>query len=221
MSDPVVEPELSPEETKIEELQKIFDELEQKTRIQQRQIEKEHYSSKEPILRQRNEAINAIPQFWKNLVTRDQDLRQSLSEEDLDIWGFVTDLWIEEDWEGPDDFKMILTLAEGNEYFTNTKIEKSYKYDFEKDEWTIKGTELKWKEGKDLSKQNKDLDAKLEQEGAVFSPDENIVSHWFGYWNSEQDSDDIAEFIRTEVWPAPGRFYASPYEDDDVEEGDE
>ncbi|KAJ8502005.1 hypothetical protein ONZ45_g11941 [Pleurotus djamor] len=103
-----------------------------------------------------------VPNFWLTVLMGHPGLMETISERDGEALKSLTDITIEYlPTEGPESkpgFKLVFSFAE-NEFFENKKLEKTYIYqeevgysgDFVYDRAI--GTEIKWKAGKDLTKE--------------------------------------------------------------------
>ena len=100
------------------------------------------------------EGIAGIPDFWTKCIKNNKMLGQLVKERDVEVLEKVTDLNIDESLvEGKKVRKVTLTFAE-NDYFTNEELSVSVKYKDDNDDevaCTI-GTEIHWKDGKDVTK---------------------------------------------------------------------
>jgi len=146
---------LSPEEKKIEEVQKKIDNLEEIIGQEIRKIEEKYGEQKNSLLRERNEAIKAIPNFWKTTIEKHVEIVDWFSDTDLEILEFIEDLFVDELFEFADGFKITMMFKDGNPYFSNKSIHKSLTYNKEKDEYEMESSKIDWKEGKNLAEENK------------------------------------------------------------------
>jgi len=188
--------------------------LEEKIALEIRETEKKFADQRNTVLRERNEVIRAIPNFWKKTLENHDVLASYLTPSDLDIFDYVVDLFVEELYDNMDAFKVILTFKDGNPYFSNKSIFKAFRFNKEKDAFDIEATKIQWKEGKNLAQQNKDIETNVEKANADATvEDEDFQFHWFGHWETEDGDDEVSEYIREDIWEVPGKIYRASIAD--------
>ena len=110
----------------------------------------------EKNLSEEDKAIKGIPNFWLSALRNHEGLSELITERDENALEYLTDIrlvYLEDSTPG---FKLLFDFAE-NPYFENETLEKTYHYqnelgyagDYIYDRAV--GTEIKWKEEKDLT----------------------------------------------------------------------
>jgi len=197
----------TPEEEKVEVFQKKIDVIEEKLAEEYREIERKYAAERDSLLRERNEAIKSIPDFWKKVFER-HPITEFFSEVDFEILESLVYLEVQELYQVVDGYKLILGFKDGNKYFTNKEITKSFQWNKEKEKYDVEATKIQWTEGNDLSDDNKKLEAEEEQENGAEEEDD-LVFHWFGSWE-DQEEDEVFESIREDIWSQPGKIFRTP-----------
>ncbi|GAA6008411.1 NAP domain-containing protein [Rhodotorula paludigena] len=105
------------------------------------------------------QAPKGIPEFWLTALKNHLGLSELITERDEEALKHLVDIRVAYPAEqGKSGFTLVFEFGEGaKEFFENTKLEKTYYYqdevgyegDFVYDH--AEGTEIKWKEGKDLT----------------------------------------------------------------------
>jgi len=216
--------QLSPEEKRIEEIEKRLEEVIDKQSQEQREIEKKYSVEKIALNKERAEAIKAFPKFWSTTLKKHY-LSSYLNEQDLEILDYLEDLWVEELYEFLEAFKITLTFKADNPYFSNATISKTFKFNKLREAYDVEATKIDWKADKNLAEQNKKVEALEEQEPAKQNPEEEgdeLEYSWFGDWEAvgveDEEDDEVAQFIREEVWNEPFKIYRALIIDEDDDE---
>ncbi|CAI8022785.1 Protein SET [Geodia barretti] len=100
-----------------------------------------------------------------------------------------------------------------NPYFENEVLSKEYALDTN-GESMIKGTEIKWKPGKNITEKSV-AESKGRKRGH-----EDIGSFFLWFCDLDPSSDEPAELIKDDIWPNPLQFYLGGDQSVEVEEGD-
>jgi len=212
----MAEKELSPEEKKIEEVQVKLNEVEEKLALEIRALEQKFAEQRIPLLKERSEKIKAIPSFWKKAMEKHDMIASYLTEEDFEILSNLEDLEVEELYDVVDGYRITLRFSKDNEFFTNTTLSKSFKYNKEKEGYDVEATKVEWKEGKNLAEHNKKTEEEVEK--GADDDDKELSYHWFGQWESlglDDGNDEIAEYIREDIWEDPLKIFTLVLDDDD------
>jgi len=153
------------------------------------QITKKYNQKKIPFYKQRAEIVKKIPNFWATTLLN-HSLSNIFNEDDRKILEYLQDLEVEDD----DVDSFIITMRfKPNPWFTNEILRKHIaSVDGEPE---IKPIPINWKEGKDPSKKGTDNEK------------ESFFDMWFISPSPNDFQDQIAEIIRDEIWPNPGKYY--------------
>ncbi|QRV76943.1 Nucleosome assembly protein (NAP) [Ceratobasidium sp. AG-Ba] len=120
-------------------------------------VAKEEREEAEKNLSESDKAIKGIPEFWLTVLRTHDGLSGTITDKDEQALAFLTDIRLEYLPDSTPGFKLLFDFAP-NPYFENTVLEKTYHY---QDELGYSGdyiydravgTEIKWKEDKDLTK---------------------------------------------------------------------
>ncbi|KAG8755892.1 hypothetical protein FRC12_010745 [Ceratobasidium sp. 428] len=111
----------------------------------------------EKNLSEEDKAIKGVPNFWLTVLRNHEGLAQTITEKDEAALESLKDIRLEYLPNSTPGFKLLFDFAE-NPFFENTILEKTYHYqdelgysgDYIYDKAV--GTEIKWKEDKDLTK---------------------------------------------------------------------
>jgi len=213
-----IDPEDAVVDDKVQSLETIQDEIEKlndEATEEILQVERKYNAKRKPYYKRRNEIIREIPDFWLKVFTSHEMLTSLLDENDQAVFKYLKELTVEDHDDVKSGYKISLTF-DPNPYFKNSVLTKEFRYD--KDgELKVIPTNIEWKEGKDLTKRPPAKDTK----GKRQRDDE---SESFFTWFSPEDQDlELAEIIKEDLWPNPGKYYLglAEEEEDEQEEAEE
>lgn len=212
----------------IEELEDELNQIEDKQSEAIIKLEQEYVTQKVPVYEKRAEQIKKIPQFWYKAISqhpqiycliedRDQEALQSLTEvyvncvsKDLPS-GQICEHTGEE---GVKTLNFAITFKfSANAFFENTEITKSF-YQLG-EEVVSENTEIKWKEGKNLTQ----MKNKVENGNAAAGGDDEGES--FFAWFSDHDNadqDETADVIKDDLYLHALNYYLNEDDSEDEEE---
>ncbi|EAU87151.2 nucleosome assembly protein I [Coprinopsis cinerea okayama7 len=112
----------------------------------------------EPLPKDATPSTDGIPEFWLTALRNHIGLNELITDRDADALKHLTDIQLEYTADGKPGFKLLFHFTP-NDYFENDVLEKTYYYqekvgyggDFVYDRAI--GTDIKWKEDKDLTKE--------------------------------------------------------------------
>merc|ERR1712179_12331 len=200
------------DEELFETVNKVQEQLEQvneKASEEILKVEQRYNKQRRPLFASRQAAIEKLDKsakdngerFWARALANHPFLAPMMTNEELQIMKTLTKIEVEEDDDIKSGFSIRFHFAQ-NEHFANDVIEKKFHID---GEGVVKNetTEIKWKKGKNIT-ENKDVDAE------------------FITWlqeTSEDNTDDVADLIKDDLWQNPGQYYLG-IEDSDEEDDD-
>ncbi|CAH1265504.1 SET [Branchiostoma lanceolatum] len=178
-------------------------------------VEQKYNKLRKPFFEKRNDLIQKIPNFWVTAFVNHPQVSALLTEEDEECLHYLTKLEVEE-FEDIKSGYRIKFFFDDNPFFENEVIEKEFHlgssdYDPVGDP-ASKSSEIKWKEGMDLTKRNKEI---TKQGRKRLHEEPRSFFFWFTD-NTDASCDDIAEVIKDDMWPNPLQYYLVP--DVEVEE---
>jgi len=176
------------------------------------QVERKYNGKRKPYYKRRNDIIREIPGFWLKVFTSHEMLTALLDENDQAVFKYLKELNVEDHDDVKSGFKISLTF-DPNPFFKNTALSKEFRYDKDGN-LTVIPTPIEWKEGKDLTKKT----PKDASRGKRHREDE---SESFFTWFSPEDQDlELADIIKEELWPNPGKFFLG-FAEEELEEAEE
>jgi len=126
-------------------------------------MEKEELESVEKKWNEKNpnSGVAGIPDFWLNVLRGASGINEMVQEQDVPILKHLTDITCSID-EEPKSYTLHFHFSQ-NEYFTNSVLDKFYEISTGIDEKSpfdyegpvvisVKGTEINWKDGKNVTK---------------------------------------------------------------------
>ncbi|XP_019633375.1 PREDICTED: protein SET-like isoform X3 [Branchiostoma belcheri] len=178
-------------------------------------VEQKYNKLRKPFFEKRNDLIQKIPNFWVTAFVNHPQVSALLTEEDEECLHYLTKLEVEE-FEDIKSGYRIKFFFDDNPFFENEVIEKEFHLgssDFDTvGDPASKSSEIKWKEGMDLTKRNKEI---TKQGRKRLHEEPRSFFFWFTD-NTDASCDDIAEVIKDDMWPNPLQYYLVP--DVEVEE---
>lgn len=164
-------------------------------------VEQEYNKKRRPIYANRNAIISTVPRFWQRCLALHPGLANLLTQEDVDVLAFISELDVEDFDDIKSGFRVVLKLAPGNPFIENEVLTKEYHYG---DDGSVKVTpaEISWREGHAPAAPS--LGGKRRK-----GP-----SYTFFLWLASADvdpagatPDQIAEALKEEIWPNPLKYY--------------
>ncbi|GJJ78970.1 hypothetical protein EMPS_11329 [Entomortierella parvispora] len=153
-----------------------------------------------PIYEKRRAVIEKIPNFWTSVFMNNMTLTQIIEPADIPALEHLTDLWVKWDSKDARAYDLTFTFSE-NPYFSNKELVK--KVTFNGEEQVTTPTEIKWKEGKDLTiKDNK------RKKG-----EDNVSDSFFSIF--QDDDVTLLDYISNELFAEAIHIYANGGDDDD------
>ncbi|XP_066284394.1 protein SET-like isoform X2 [Branchiostoma lanceolatum] len=181
-------------------------------------VEQKYNKLRKPFFEKRNDLIQKIPNFWVTAFVNHPQVSALLTEEDEECLHYLTKLEVEEFEDiksgyrcSPVTYLGIKFFFDDNPFFENEVIEKEFHLGSSGDP-ASKSSEIKWKEGMDLTKRNKEI---TKQGRKRLHEEPRSFFFWFTD-NTDASCDDIAEVIKDDMWPNPLQYYLVP--DVEVEE---
>jgi len=218
----VLEQEFDKEtQTALEEIdtcQNDIDALNEKASEEILKVEQKYNKLRKPYFGKRNEIISRIPKFWLTAFINHPQLSTIIEEDEEDALKHMNKLEVEEYEDIKSGFKIIF-FFETNPYFENESLVKEYQLDSKGDPTSL-SSEIKWKEGFDLT-------ARAAQRAAVAkgaARKRKLETRTFFTWyadNEDPSNDDVGEIIKDDLWPNPLQSFLVPDLEVDGEEEDE
>ncbi|KAI4346418.1 hypothetical protein L6164_007315 [Bauhinia variegata] len=201
----------------LEKLQQVQEEIEQVSEEESEkvlEIEQKYNEIRKPVYDRRNEIIKTIPDFWLTAFLSHPTLSDLLSEEDQKVFKYLDSLYVEDFKDMKLGYTITLNFKE-NPYFENTKLTKTLAF-FDDEPTKITGTDIKWKEGMDVSN-----GVNHEMKGNKRLLAEESFFSWFSESQEEaiELTDEVAEMIRDDLWPNPLKYFNNDADEDS--DGDE
>ncbi|KAG0050249.1 hypothetical protein BGZ83_004991 [Gryganskiella cystojenkinii] len=150
-----------------------------------------------PIFEKRRAIIAQIPNFWTSVFMNNMSLTQVIEPTDIPVLEHLTDVWVKHDHKDARNYDITFTFSE-NPYFTNKELVK--KITFHDGEQKTAPTEIKWKEGKDLTANNKR------------KKDEDAADSFFTIF--QEDDVTLLDYIANELFSEAMHIYANGGDDD-------
>jgi nucleosome assembly protein 1-like 1 len=126
-----------------------------------------------------------VPGFWKTAMRNSEELIRSITDEDAKVLEYLTDIR-KENLEGR-NYRLVFKFAP-NEYFTNQELTKTIKMSEGVDEYNeTEGTEIDWKEGKNITKKIIKKKQKNKKTKAVREVTKTVdIDSFFNYFKSNK-----------------------------------
>lgn len=206
----------------IDSSQNDIDALNEKASEEILKVEQKYNKLRKPHFDRRNEIIAKINNFWITAMVNHPQISLLIDEEEEDCLHFLTKMEVEEFEDIKSGYRIKLYFDQ-NPFFENDMLMKEFHLGGEPKSTS---TEIRWKNGMDLTKRVKES-AALQRRKRGFEP-----KNFFTWFTDHVDpsSDDIAEVIKDDLWPNPLQYYLVPDIDgngideegsDDDDEGEE
>lgn len=202
----------------IDTCQNEIDGLNEKASDEILKVEQKYNKLRKPYFDKRNEIISRIPKFWLTAFINHPQLSTIIEEDEEDALKFLNKLQVEEYEDIKSGFK-IKFFFETNPYFENSELVKEYQLDSKGDPTSV-STDIKWKEGYDLT-------ARAAQRAAVAKGAQRkrkLETRTFFTWytdNEDPSNDDVGEIIKDDLWPNPLQYFLVPDLEVEGEESEE
>lgn len=199
----------------IDSCQNEIDQLNEKASEEILKVEQKYNKLRKPYYEKRNDLIRKIPNFWVTAFVNHPQISAVLDEEEEECLHYLTKLEVEEFDDIKSGYRIKFHFDE-NPFFENDVIVKEFHLSNSGDmesaamaDPTSTSTEIKWKEGMDLTKTVSAAGG--EKGGARKRPHSapRTFFTWFGD-NSDASTDDIAEVIKDDMWPNPLQYFLVP-----------
>jgi len=203
----------------MDQIQQDVDRLNQQASEEILKVEQKFNKLRSPYFEKREVQTEKIPHFWAWVLLNHPQFSCLLSETDEKIFmTYLTKLVVKDVEKEATGFSINFHFSE-NEYFENKVLSRTFAMG-EDGEQLFSGTEIKWKEGQELTKKPEDPNseeavAKYPTFFEWFSEDDNP--------NSMLAADEFGEIIKEDIWANPLQYYllSEEEEDEDEEEIDE
>ncbi|CAG2165218.1 unnamed protein product [Oppiella nova] len=215
------DPETQKTLEEIDATQNEIDSLNEKASEEILKVEQKYNKLRKPFFEKRNELIAKIPNFWVTAFVNHPQISAILDEDEEECLHFLSKLEVEEFEDIKSGYRIKFYFDE-NPYFENDLLEKEFHLGAGGDP-ASKSTQIKWREGSDLSKRLQDQqnaynknesDSKTSRKRQLEFP--RTFFTWFTD-HGDASADDIAEVIKDDMWPNPLQYFLVP--DIEVENG--
>jgi len=196
----------------IDGCQNEIDALNEKASEEILKVEQKYNKLRKPFFEKRNDLIKKIPNFWVTSFVNHPQISAILDEEEEECLHYLTKLEVEEFDDIKSGYRLKFHFDE-NPFFENETLVKEFHLSTSGDP-TSTSTEIKWKDGMDLTKVAEEAAA---QEKGKKRPLQ-MPRTFFGWFTDNHDAgaDDVAEVIKDDMWPNPLQYFLVP----DIEMGD-
>lgn len=198
----------------IDACQNEIDALNEKASEEILKVEQKYNKLRKPYFEKRNELIKKIPNFWVTAFVNHPQISAILDEEEEECLHFLSKLEVEE-FEDIKSGYRIKFYFDDNPYFENEVIVKEFHLGSSGDP-ASQSTPIKWKEGMDLTKRQKERQAQMKNNRKRAHEQLRTFFTWFAD-HGDASADDIAEVIKDDMWPNPLQYFLVP--DIEVENG--
>jgi len=210
----------------IDTCQNDIDAMNEKASEEILKVEQKYNTLRKPFFDKRNDIIKKIPKFWLTSFINHPQLSGIIEEDEEDALQYLSKLEVEEFEDIKSGYKINFHF-DTNPYFENDILCKEYQLDGKGDP-TSTSTDLKWKDGFDLT-------AKAAEKAALQKGQRKrkLENRTFFSWycdNEDPSNDEIGEIIKDDMWPNPLQYFLVPdlevenvedEEDDDLGEEEE
>jgi len=204
----------------IDQIQQDVDRLNHQASEEILKVEQKFNKLRNPYFQKREVQTGKIPKFWAWVLLNHPQFSCLLSEVDEKIFlDHLTKLSVEDVEKEATGFSINFHFSE-NEWFSNEVLSKTFAMG-EDGEQVYTGTEIKWKEGKELTRKPEDPNC----EDAVAK-----YPSFFEWFTAEEAdnpmlaADEFGEIIKEDIWANPLQYFlmtSDEEEDEDEEEIDE
>jgi len=198
---------------KIDEIQNEIDKLNEAASEEILSVEQKYNKLRQPYFSKRSELIEKIPNFWVTAFINHPQVSALLSEDDEEALQYLTKMEVSEFEDIKSGYKINFYFSD-NPYFEDKCVFKEYHHN-DLGEPTSKGSEIKWKAGKDLTGKN---NAKTGQKRG--HDEQETFFSWFSDHN-DAGADELGEVIKDDIWPNPLQYFLASEAEEDDELGEE
>lgn len=193
----------------IDEVQNEIDRLNEQASDEILKVEQKYNKLRQPHFLRRSELIEKIPNFWVTAFVNHPQVSALLNEEDEEALQYLTRVEVQEFEDIKSGYKISFHFEE-NEYFENGVVSKEFHLN-ETGEPSSKSTAIKWKPGKDLTRQPSPQKPGKKR---THSDQQESFFSWF-LDHTDAGADELGEVIKDDIWPNPLQYYlASEMEED-------
>ena len=132
---------------RVSEIEQKLSQLDREQAIEEAELELKFDLTKAPLLKQRNECLEAIPDFWSTALQNHALFAMAIDEQDLDLLSHLKSIEVERPKTNFRHFKIIFHFKP-NAYLEDEKLIKEFTSD--DGEMTFINHPIKWKEGQCL-----------------------------------------------------------------------
>ncbi|XP_076339334.1 protein SET-like isoform X2 [Tachypleus tridentatus] len=208
------DPETQKSLEEIDACQNEIDALNEKASEEILKVEQKYNKLRKPFFEKRNDLIKKIPNFWVTAFVNHPQISAVLDEEEEECLHYLNKLEVEE-FEDIKSGYRIKFFFDDNPYFENDVIVKEFHLGSSGDP-ASQSTTIKWKEGMDLNKKQKERQAQMKNNRKRGLELPRTFFSWFSD-HGDASADDIAEVIKDDMWLNPLQYYLVP--DIEVENG--
>ncbi|XP_013779842.1 protein SET-like [Limulus polyphemus] len=207
------DPETQKSLEEIDACQNEIDALNEKASEEILKVEQKYNKLRKPFFEKRNDLIKKIPNFWVTAFVNHPQISAVLDEEEEECLHFLSKLEVEEFEDIKSGYRIKFFFDE-NPYFQNDVLVKEFHLGSSGDP-ASQSTPIKWKEGMDLTKKQKERQALMKNNRKRALEQPRTFFSWFTD-HGDASADDIAEVIKDDMWPNPLQYFLVP--DIEVEE---
>ncbi|XP_072672219.1 protein SET-like [Canis lupus baileyi] len=200
----------------IDEVQNEIDRLNEEASEEILKVEQKYNKLCQPFFQRRSELIPKIPNFWVTTFVNHPQVSVLLGEEDEEALHYLTRVEVTESEDIKSGYRIDFYFDE-NPYFKNKVLSKEFHLN-ENGDPSSRSTEIKWKSGKDLTKQSSQMQNKASRKREYEEPEGFFT--WFTD-HSDAGADELGEIIKDDIWPNPLQYYLVPDTDEEEEEEEE
>jgi template-activating factor I len=207
----------------IEEIDRVqceIDKLNEEASEEILKVEQKFNKMRQPHYKNRSELISKIPNFWVTVFVNHPQLSTLLDEEDEEALQYLKKVDVQEFEDIKSGYKINFYFDNAkNPFFENEVLYKEFHLN-ENGEPTCKSSPIKWKPGKNLTEESKDIALVANNESKVGRKRSHKESSLFFSWfndHADASGDDFGEVIKDDIWPNPLQYFLAHGEDEDDE----
>ncbi|EDO44259.1 predicted protein [Nematostella vectensis] len=196
----------------IDQVQNQIDSLNEEASEEILRVEQKYNAKRRPHFTARTNLIKKIPNFWITVFLNHPQIQMLLNEDDEEVLQYMAYVEVEEFEDIKSGYKIKFGF-EDNPYFTNQEICKEFILN-DNGEQMSRSTTIKWKQGMDLTQRFK--------ENSKGRKRDHPPSSFFCWFTDLMDnSDELGELIKDDIWPNPLQYYMEDDDDEEIEGEDE
>ncbi|XP_032241885.1 protein SET [Nematostella vectensis] len=182
----------------IDQVQNQIDSLNEEASEEILRVEQKYNAKRRPHFTARTNLIKKIPNFWITVFLNHPQIQMLLNEDDEEVLQYMAYVEVEEFEDIKSGYKIKFGF-EDNPYFTNQEICKEFILN-DNGEQMSRSTTIKWKQGMDLTQRFK--------ENSKGRKRDHPPSSFFCWFTDLMDnSDELGELIKDDIWPNPLQYY--------------